>query len=73
MEKKTWSAAFARIENEKIKVSTADKDDQPFAGVKRGDTILRVIAGGRAEALLYFILRRENDGMLFVHLEATDY
>ena len=70
--KEKWSQVFTRIEKDKTTVSTAGKDDQPFAGVKRGDTKLRV-AAGPGDDTLHFILRRKNDGKLRVHLEPTDY
>ena len=70
--KEKWSQVFTRIEMDKIHVSAAGKDDQPVAGVKRGDTILKV-ATGPGDDTLHFILRRDKDGKLLVHLEATDY
>jgi hypothetical protein len=70
--KEKWSQLLTRIEKENIHVSTSGKDDQPFAGVKRGDTILKVATGPGDDAL-HFILRREKDGKLLVHFEATDY
>lgn len=70
--KEKWSQVFARIKKDKIHVSTAGKNDQPFAGIKLGDTILKV-ATGPGDDTLCFILRKDKDGKLRVHLESTDY
>jgi len=70
--RESWSQIFARIEKDKIDVSTASKEDQPFAGIKRGDRILKVVTGP-GDDTLRFIFREDKDGRLLIHIEATDY
>ena len=65
-----WTGIFSKIGDDKIQVSTADKDDA--TGIKKGDTVLRVATGPGDDTLL-FVLRNNAAGVLLVHLEATDY
>lgn len=68
--KEKWSRVMGQIKDDQIKPSIAAKDDAPFAGIKRGDIVLRV-APENSE--FYFVFRKDGAGKLLVHLESTDY
>jgi hypothetical protein len=70
--KDVWTQAFGRIPPENVVVVTADGDDNPLAGVQRGDTVLKV-GTGAGDDVIVFVFRKDSDGRLLVHLEDSDY
>jgi len=70
--KAKWISIFKKFTAEKITIAPADKDNSPFTGVKRGDTIMTVNTGDADNALI-FVLRNVGGKGWLVVAERTDY
>jgi len=67
-----WKGVFSKVGGDKISFVVAEKDGQAFAGVKKGDAVMKVATGPRDDALS-FVLRPNDKGAWSVVMEATDY
>jgi hypothetical protein len=69
-----WGKVWTRILDEKgrIAISKAKEDDAPFAGVRKGDFVVRVVPG-ESDDTYHYVLRADAKGHWRVVLEATDY
>ena len=70
--KAKWISIFKKLTAEKITIAPTDKDNLPFAGAKRGDTIMTVNPGDDDNALI-FVLRNVGGKGWLVVAERTDY
>jgi len=67
-----WSSLFGKIDTKRITTVLATHKDQPFRGVRQGDTLLSV-ATGPGDDKLVFVLRQDGNKSWKVVAEATDY
>jgi len=70
--KAKWISIFKKFTGDKITIAPADKDNSPFTGAKRGDTIMTVNTGDDDNALI-FVLRNVGGKGWLVVAERTDY
>lgn len=70
--KDKWIGIFSKIDARKISFTVCEKADRPFAGVRKGDLVMKVATGPGDDALR-FVLRPDDKGRWLVVAEATDY
>lgn len=70
--KERWREAMREITDDHLSFVTVQKDNEPFAGVKRDDVVLIVKPGAKADPLL-FVFRRFESGEWLIVAELTDY
>jgi len=70
--KAKWISIFKKFTGDKITIAPADKDNSPFTGANRGDTIMTVNTGDDDNALI-FVLRNVGGKGWLVVAERTDY
>ncbi len=70
--KAKWISIFKKFTAEKITIAGAEKDNSPFTGAKRGDTIMTVNTGDADNSLIFVLRNVEGKGWLVV-AERTDY
>jgi len=67
-----WKEALSKIGKDKVSFAAAEKDDQFYKGVRKGDIRMKVAAGPGDDAL-FFVLSQNADKAWCVRMERTDY